>query len=120
MTAAWGRISEAIRSHRQPCLMRNQTGEIDKDCQNIATEAHHGIFSRNYRFEDWIDNEINACPSCHNCNTKRVADNYISRLAFFEEQVARFGKHKVSAWLEAAPEEIQRRPDHKSMLEMVS
>ncbi len=116
--STWKEISADLIG--QPCAMTDTHGQQDKDCQLVATEAHHGIFSRNVRWQKWIDNPLNAVPSCHNCNSKRVADNFASRLRWFERQLSKHGKRKLRAWLEAAPEPIKWRDAYRQFWKLVS
>lgn len=116
----WAELSAGIRANRQPCLILNRQGNPDKQCEIVATEAHHGIFGRNVRFQDWLDNVINACPSCNTCNTKRIADNHVSRDRWFRHQLRAHGKKKMRAWLAEAPEEITWRDDFRRYWEEVN
>src|SRR3990167_5671948 len=106
---SWAELSAGIRQNRQPCLMLNRRGNPDKQCLMVASEAHHGIWHNETRYATWLANPINACPSCSNCNTKRIADNHLSRARWFRHQRRAYGKKKMRAWLALAPEEITWR-----------
>jgi len=117
MSKKWNALSEKLLPSHPTCLVFNATGNVDKGCQIKATEGHHGIVSRNVRFEKWVDDECNWTPACHNCNTRRVGDAFAARMHQLDYKLLTGRRKQLIAWLNAAPAKMKLDPGFRKIRE---
>jgi hypothetical protein len=66
------------------------------------------LFSRDVRFEKWLNHPLNAQPACANCNAAtKVADNWANAVKHFESLVEAGYGEKLREWLDAAPAKLK-------------
>jgi len=98
---------------RTTCEVHKVLYGVDYLCGAPATDAGHGAFGRNAKFKKFVDDILNLCPSCEDCNRWiKNADRWETRFEFFKYQYSKHPK-EVTEWMSTAPAGIRRGDEWK-------
>jgi len=92
-------MNKADKLHLRLKLVEERGSRCENpDCNNPASDLHHGCIGDKKRLKDVLFTKFNLVLLCRKCNTSRIFDNEKGRQYWWDKNLERYGDKQIE-WL---------------------